>query len=183
MRQFFKMASLATTIALSSAIPAAATVLNFEFFTDSSKSTLLWGAEIDFGDFAFDSDRSGFTSGITLTQPAAPFDTGIPRYNYFSGRDFLSFVVEEVTVGDNPYQYGFSAQCVPVCENGGVPSLLIFSKGNAAVGSDLLFSDFAASGITDVTPPPVNAVPLPAAGWLLGFGIAGLVALRRRKTA
>ncbi len=80
-----KTAAVAATLALASAVPAAATVLNFEFFSDSTKETKLWGVEIDFGDFGFDSDLFGVTEGVTLTQPAAPFDTGVGSYDYRAG--------------------------------------------------------------------------------------------------
>jgi hypothetical protein len=39
-----KAAAVAATLALASAVPAAATVLNFEFFSDSTENnTKLWG--------------------------------------------------------------------------------------------------------------------------------------------
>ena len=45
-----------------------------------------------------------------------------------------------------------------------------------------LYVDFALTGITLVDASPA-AVPLPAAGWLLGGGLLGLIGLARRKTA
>lgn len=45
-----------------------------------------------------------------------------------------------------------------------------------------LYVDFALTGITLVDASPA-AVPLPAAGWLLGSGLLGLVGIARRKSA
>ncbi|MBI1364671.1 MAG: PEP-CTERM sorting domain-containing protein [Alphaproteobacteria bacterium] len=57
---------------------------------------------------------------------------------------------------------------------------------NASQDDNIFFAGFYVSGIAGINeppPPPVNEVPVPAAIWLFGAGIAGLGARLRKKKA
>lgn len=54
-----------------------------------------------------------------------------------------------------------------------------FSSGPTFAGPDI----DAIGAITSGAPVPMSPVPLPAAGWMLLFGVGGLVAMKRRKKA
>lgn len=56
---------------------------------------------------------------------------------------------------------------------------LVFAGGTIFIGLDLGMGN-SVDAILAFSPAPVNAVPVPAALWLMGTGLAGIVALRKR---
>ena len=104
----------------------------------------------------------GFTSGTLLTGNLTAF--GFPS----AGGDPLEFLFD-VTGGDAAALYG----------GGSIPGGIILSDSGFGGSFDIDWSN-TGSGVADVAPA---AVPLPAAVWLFGSGLLGLVGMARRKKA
>jgi len=104
----------------------------------------------------------GFTSGTLLTGNLTAF--GFPN----AGGDPLEFLFD-VTGGDAAALYG----------GGSIPGGIILSDSGFGGSFDIDWSN-TGSGVADVAPA---AVPLPAAVWLFGSGLLGLVGMARRKKA
>lgn len=119
----------------------------------------------------------GSLPGFTLSDAQVQFGMQEAAIQYNNGTFAGLFYTADFTFGGNPYELeiqGGSLSIVPII--GGYPSFQSLVNGYVNYGlSDI--QDYAIAP----PPPPSNDVPEPLTLSLFGAGLAGLVALRRRK--
>jgi hypothetical protein len=101
-----------------------------------------------------------------------------------SRTDSLSFTVNGVTLGDLDSLFSAHVAGFEWCNI--IEGRYKRNKHNWCGGRECVTSAFFADSLTELPPPNPSAVPVPAAVWLFGSGLVGLLGLgsrRKQKTA
>jgi hypothetical protein len=135
-------------------------------------------------------DESGLTSNANTKISSTGSFTNV--INYYKGLAGSGSVAIGSAGNDNSYygnlQAGFSgvtgvAGEVTLPSSGSVDQYLYYFtySNGSTTGTEVADIRTFADGHTEII--PVSSVPIPAAVWLLGSGLIGLVGIRRRETA
>lgn len=137
------------------------TLANLEFYENGITASVATG---------------GLSALLTATETTAASYTQDPSG---SGSAYLKYNM--LKVNDVAPLDGSALELFGFTGNGGTGALQSYILGTATVASDGTVTLAGNAGSTTTTPPPV---PLPAAVWLFGSGLLGLVGVsRRRKNA
>ena len=152
------------------------------FSTDESVTMNPYGIE-----FVFDSSEIDFVS-YTSTPPTGYFEISPVSVNSAEGTldNFSGFGFAAASLAAGDYVFGsFTFNVVNEVEDGVTDfnfdytdDMMAFGVNGTPVDSSV-YSQYALSNMTDIA--SVAPVPVPAAVWLLGSGIAGLACFRRKQ--
>lgn len=128
-----------------------------------------------------------FTLSSTFI-PGPSFSLGDPVLftgTFSIGDDFLTGSFENLTVefSSNRMDYSFAADLSYL--NGSLKGDLTTGTLSGYTGSngDTVLANLGPVANPELLPPPLAPVPVPAAVWLFGSGLLGLVGIARRKTS
>ncbi len=156
-------------------------------FTVKALSPLLAGGVID--SFGFNSTKAIYSSNISApsgwTYSANKNQDGFGKFTSTlsatqnSGAESLTFSIISIN-GDTVYDYVHPSTGTAASSSGVNLDFAAHVIRLNTADPQVTSSWFA--GSTNASLPP-NAVPVPAAAWLLGSGLIGLVGVSRRKTS
>lgn len=200
-----------TTTGWTSSTAQTSAILSF-LGTDSSSSFRFNAGGVTDSTDPFDPSLNGnagffISTNTVLTPVSAPLsssgmETTRQNANAFMVQINNAYASTEVITGLNPGEPGYHVDSFLWSNNvggafldteGGVDSSLslwnAFNSSPDFLGNELAYSLIGqlnidtVTGVASLTTAPVSAVPVPAAAWLLGSGLVGLVGVARRKTA
>jgi hypothetical protein len=159
-----------------------------QVLTNDVNDLALTGNDLLLDHVIMSTSPSTLTFDVTIT--VDPSASGSTLFNNPSeAGDVVFFAFEELGLGGS---YAFDGVTVMVGTSGALSAVTgdLFVSGDGSAGDpmffDILFSDAAAFDMADTLTmsaefSSTSAVPVPAAVWLFGSGLLGLVGIARRK--